>query len=54
MCTSSEIVVTTNIIITVRPSTWTPAPRRTPPFWNHVVLRVIGSMSVAWPPSAVM
>ena len=35
-CTSSEISVTTNIIITASPSIWMPTVSRTPAFWNHV------------------
>ena len=36
MCTSSEISVTTNSIITARPSIWMPTPNSTPPFCHHV------------------
>jgi hypothetical protein len=36
-CTSNEIVVTTNIIITASPSIWMPAPSLIPAFWNQVM-----------------
>src|SRR3974377_57758 len=43
MSTSSEISVTTNIIITASPSIWMPALSLNVPLSNHVVARVMGS-----------
>ena len=43
--------VTTNIIITARPSIWVPTVSFTPAFWNHVYWWMTGSTRVS-PPSA--
>src|SRR5579871_6236900 len=51
MCTSSEISVTTNIIITQRPSIWMPAWILTPLNWNHVTCLTTGN-TVASPPAS--
>ena len=56
MCTSSEISVTTNSIITARPSIWVPTVNSTPPFCHQVSVvhdrRDRGLAS--WPPASAL